>query len=216
MYQDRAEAGARLAQELQDMALENPVVLALPRGGVPVALPIARTLKAPLDLILVRKIGVPGQPEVAAGAIVDGPPEHVHFNEEILESLGLSHDDLAVTIAARRAELAERRALWLAGRAPVPVTGRDVVVVDDGIATGATMRAALMALGDRGPRRIVLAVPVAAAETLEGLRDLVDAVVCPDVPRYFRAVGLHYRQFDQVPDHVVTRMMAEAPRDAVE
>lgn len=216
MYQDRAEAGARLALELQDMALEKPVVLALPRGGVPVALPIARSLKAPLDLILVRKIGVPGQPEVAAGAIVDGPPEHVHFNEDILERIGLSHDDLAIAVATKRAELAERRALWLEGRAPVPVTGRDVVVVDDGIATGATMRAALMALGDRAPRRIVLAVPVAAADTLEGLRDLVDAVVCPDVPRYFRAVGLHYRQFDQVPDHVVTRMMAEAPRESEE
>ncbi len=216
MYQDRTEAGVRLAKELQDMALENPVVLALPRGGVPVALPIARTLKAPLDLFLVRKIGVPGQPEVAAGAIVDGPPEHIHFNERILASLGLSHEDLTATVAAKRAELAERRALWLEGRAPVPVAGRDAVVVDDGIATGATMRAALMALRGRGPRRIILAVPVAAEDTLEALRDLVDAVVCPHVPRYFRAVGLHYRQFDQVPDDAVTRMMAGAPRDTEE
>ena len=216
MYQDRTEAGARLAQELQGMALEHPVVLALPRGGVPVALPIARALNAPLDLILVRKIGMPGQPELAAGAIVDGPPEHIHFNARILEAFGLSHDDLADTVAAKRAELAGRRARWLGGRAPVSVVGRDAVVVDDGIATGATMRAALMALRDRRPRRIVLAVPVAAQDTLEALHDLVDAVVCPHVPRYFRAVGLHYRQFDQVPDDAVTRMMAGGPRDTEE
>lgn len=212
MYRDRTEAGEMLAQELRGMALSDPVVLALPRGGVPVALPVARALGAPLDLILVRKIGLPGQPEVAAGAIVDGPPEHVHFNRRILEGLGLTEADLADTVAGKRAELASRRALWLGGRAPVPVAGRDAVVVDDGIATGATMRAALMALRDRGPRRIVLAAPVAAADTLAALRPLADAVVCPLVPAVFRAVGLHYRAFDQVADAAVTRMLADATK----
>lgn len=211
MYADREEAGQELARALAGLDLERPVVLALPRGGVPVALPVAQALGAPLDLILVRKIGVPGHPELAAGAIVDGPPEHIHFNEGILKSLGIGHDALADTVAAKRAELACRRARWLNGRAPVSVAGRDAVVIDDGIATGATMHAALMALRDRGPRRIVLAVPVAAADTLAELRDLADVVVCPLVPGYFRAVGLHYRRFDQVPDAAVAGMMAGAP-----
>lgn len=209
-YADRSAAGQALAAELAVLDLEDPVVLALPRGGVPVALPVARVLDAPLDLILVRKIGCPGQPELAAGAIVDGPPEHVHLNIPILRAFGLRRKDLAQTIETRRAELADRRRRWLGGRGPVAVAGRSAILVDDGIATGATVQAALMALRDRGPARIVLAVPVAAQDTLENLAPLVDQVVCPLVPRDFQAVGLHYRRFDQVSDDTVTRIMAEA------
>ncbi len=210
MYQDRTEAGEALARALTEIELDRPVVLALPRGGVPVALAAARALKAPLDLVLVRKIGVPGQKELAAGAIVDGPPEHLWLNEALMRGLGLTRADLEPTIAARRAELAGRRRDWLAGRAPVDLAGRDAIVVDDGIATGATVRVALRALRERGPARVILAVPVAAADTLEELRPLADRVVCPLVPEHFRAVGLHYREFAQVPGEEVRRAMEDA------
>ncbi len=212
MYQDRKAAGVQLAQALTELELTNPVVYALPRGGVPVAQPVAEALTAPLDLVLVRKIGVPGQPELAAGAIVDGPPEHVFLNERLMTALGLTRDDLEATIATRRAELAERRKSWLDARAPLGLKGRDAIVVDDGIATGSTVRAALMALRAQGAARIILAVPVAAADTLAELRPLVDDIICPLVPEVFRAVGLHYRDFGQTPDEDVRRAM-EAEQD---
>lgn len=210
MYRDRSDAGETLARALRDIRLDRPVVLALPRGGVPVALPVARALGAPLDLVLVRKIGVPGQEELAAGAIVDGPPEHLWLNEALMRGLGLTRTDLEPIIADRRAELAERRRDWLQGRGPVDLAGRDAIVVDDGIATGATMRAALTALRERGPARVILAVPVAAADTLETLRPLADRIVCPLVPTHFRAVGLYYREFGQVPGEAVRRAMEDS------
>lgn len=210
MYRDRSDAGESLARALRETRLDRPVVLALPRGGVPVALPVARALGAPLDLVLVRKIGVPGQEELAAGAIVDGPPEHLWLNEPLMRGLGLSRADLEPTITARRAELAERRRDWLQGRAPVDLAGRDAIVVDDGIATGATMRTALTALRERGPARVILAVPVAAADTLDELRPLADRVVCPLVPAHFHAVGLHYRNFGQVSGDAVRRAMEDS------
>ena len=213
IYRDRNEAGETLARALRARAFTRPVVVALPRGGVPVARAVARALHAPLDLILVRKIGVPGQPELAAGAIVDGPPEQIFLNQPLMRNLGLSRADLAPVIAARRDELAERRRDWLAGRTALDLAGRDAIVVDDGIATGATMRAALMALRERRPARIVLAVPVAAADTLDELRGLADEVVCPLVPADFRAVGLHYRDFAQVPSEAVRRAMQETEGD---
>ena len=210
MYRDRSDAGEALARALRKIELDRPVVLALPRGGVPVALPVARALGAPLDLVLVRKIGVPGQEELAAGAIVDGPPEHLWLNEPLMRGLGLSRADLEPTITARRAELAERRRDWLKDRAPVDLAGRDAIVVDDGIATGATMRTALTALRERGPARVILAVPVAAADTLDELRPLADRIVCPLVPAHFRAVGVHYCEFAQVPGEEVRCAMKES------
>lgn len=210
MYRDRSDAGEALARALRKIELDRPVVLALPRGGVPVALPVARALGAPLDLVLVRKIGVPGQEELAAGAIVDGPPEHLWLNEPLMRGLGFSRADLEPTITARRAELAERRRDWLQDRAPVDLAGRDAIVVDDGIATGATMRTALTALRERGPARVILAVPVAAADTLDELRPLADRIVCPLVPAHFRAVGVHYCEFAQVPGEEVRRAMKES------
>ncbi len=210
MYKDRQDAGETLARALSDLSLPDPVVFALPRGGLPVAVPVARALDAPLDLILVRKIGVPTQPEVAAGAIVDGPPEHVYYNERVLNVANLTEADLQSTVERKRGELADRRQTYLQGRDPLPVRDRTAIVVDDGIATGATVRAALMALRDRGPAQVVLAVPVAPPDTLEALRPLVDRVVCPETPSFFRAVGLHYQTFDQVSDEEVTRIMHDA------
>ena len=148
LFHDRAEAGASLAEFVAELGLDDPVVLALPRGGVPVAAPVARRLSAPLDLLMVRKLGMPGHAELAAGAVVEGAGPV--FNREILAGAGLSETDFRDAVEEKRAEMAARRARYLGGRVPVPVAGRDVVVVDDGIATGATMRAALKGLRARG------------------------------------------------------------------
>jgi len=206
MFRDRTEAGERLAEALAALDLDDPVVLALPRGGVPVALPVARRLAAPLDLLLVRKIGLPGDPEVAAGALLEGADPT--FNSDILRWHRLTPEDFTAAVASKRAEIAARRALWLAGRTPVPRPGRSLVVVDDGIATGATMRAALLGLRASGAKEILLAVPVAQPEALDALRPLCDRVICLEAPRDFRAVGAHYAAFAQLDDAEVTAMLA--------
>ena len=208
MFTDRAEAGNELAERIAAMQLADPVVLALPRGGVPVAVPVAARLGAPLDLILVRTIGVPGHEELAAGALVEGA-EPV-FNPDVLRMTGRTEADFARMVERKRAEIAARRSLYLAGRAPVPLAGRTAVVIDDGIATGASMRAALKGLAQREPARIVLAVPVAPRDALEALRALVDDIVCLEMPDFFYAVGAHYREFGQVSDDEVARAMAAA------
>jgi putative phosphoribosyl transferase len=206
MFRDRKHAGDRLAEALAKLDLPDPVVLALPRGGVPVALPVAERLNAPLDLLLVRKIGAPGNPELAAGAVVEGAPPV--FNADVLRGLGLNESSFEQAIIEKRAEIAERRKLWLAGRAPVPRAGKSLIVVDDGIATGATMRAALSGLAGADPAAIVLAVPVAPPDTLAALAPLCTRIVCLETPTLFQAVGAHYAQFDQVPDAAVAGMLA--------
>ena len=213
MYDTRESAGELLAEALGALELSDPVVFALPRGGVPVALPVARALGAPLELLLVRKIGVPGHRELAAGALVDGPPEHFVFNDDLMQALGLSAGDLEAIIAEERARNVARRHRWRIGGAARDLTGRSAVVVDVGIATGATMMAALKALRGRGPKEIVLAVPVAAGDTLEQMRGMADHVICPLVPASFRAVGLHYRDFGEVTDDEVTAMLAAAKEE---
>lgn len=210
MFQDRTEAGERLADRLAAMSLADPTVYALPRGGVPVALPVARRLSAPLDLLLVRKIGAPGQPELAAGAVVEGA-EPV-WNPDILAAFAIAPEALADEVTAKRREIAARRDLWIGAREPAPVRGRTAILVDDGIATGATMRAGLLALRDRGAARVVLAVPVAPEEVARALTSLVDDLVCLATPRPFIAVGAHYRDFAQVPDAAVAQMMADQSR----
>lgn len=205
MFRNRTEAGERLAEAMAGLDLPDPVVLALPRGGVPVALPVAKALGAPLDLLLVRKIGTPMNPELAAGALVEAAPPV--FNREILAALGLTEESLAPVVAQKRAEIAARRAAWLAGRAPVPREGATLVVVDDGIATGATMRAALTGLAGAGARAIVLAVPVAPADTLAMLAPLCDRIVCLETPLPFRAVGAHYTDFRQIADDEVATLI---------
>ncbi|SPH24355.1 Putative phosphoribosyl transferase [Defluviimonas aquaemixtae] len=201
MFADRAEAGRKLADELERMAPEDPVVLALPRGGVPVAAPIAERLGAPLDLLMVRKIGVPGHEELAAGAIAEGA-EPV-FNPDVLRSIRSRAEDFAEAVAAKRAEIAERRRMYLGGREQVALEGKTAIVVDDGIATGATMRAALGAARAAGAARVILAVPVAPADALAEVSPMVDETVCLQVPRPFYAVGAHYRDFRQVSDDEV-------------
>lgn len=208
MYENRTSAGEVLAAELKVLVLAEPVILALPRGGVPVALPIAKTLQAPLDLILVRKIGMPGNPELAAGAVVEGA-EPV-FNEMLLLPEGLRVQDFDAAVERKRGEIADRRSLYLGSRKQVDVCGGCVVVVDDGIATGATVKAALLGLQKKNPETIVLAVPVAPPETVDELCGLVDTVICPLCPRPFWSVGAHYRDFRQVDDEDVAGMLAEA------
>lgn len=212
-FRDRAEAGERLAAAVAALGLGDPVVLALPRGGVPVAVPVARALGAALDLVMVRKIGVPGNPELAAGAVVDGPAHEAVFNEDVLRGLGLDRADFDMAIAEELKVIEARRARYMGGRAPVDVAGRDAVVVDDGIATGATVRAALAGLRRRAPRSVTLAVPVAAPEALAALEGLVDGVVCLCRPVAFRAVGLHYDRFGQVTDDEVIAALAAAETD---
>jgi putative phosphoribosyl transferase len=206
---DRKQAGQRLAQRLQALRLPPPVtVLALPRGGVPVAAEVARVLAAPLDLLLVRKIGMPWQPELALAAVVEGdPPDLVCDDPE----RALDHGaHLQAQLPLQLQEMARQRQAYLQVRAPVGVQGRTVVLVDDGIATGTTVRAALRALRRRGPARLVLAVPVAPADTLQALSAEVDAIVCLVSPQRFRAVGEHYVDFSQVEDAQVIAALQSA------
>ena len=215
MFADREEAGKALAERLQALGLQDPVVLALPRGGVPVAAEVARQLSAPLDVILVRKIGAPGAPELAAGAIMSGPAgEEIVFNESVMHAYGLHPAEMKGLLDEKRAEIAERRKAYLGDSPPVAVAGRSAIVVDDGIATGATMRAALQGLRHQNPARIVLAVPVAPPDILPVLRPLVDELICLSAPRDFQAVGFHYRNFSQVSDAAVVAILRQARMSA--
>jgi putative phosphoribosyl transferase len=211
-FRDRAEAGRRLAERLLHLKGTDPVVLALPRGGVPVAVPIAEALgPAPLDLLLVRKIGAPGNPEFGIGAVVDGHRPEIVLNEEIVESFGISRGHIERQRASELREIERRRALYLHGRRPVDLAGRTAVVVDDGVATGGTVRVALQALAKAGAaRRIVLAVPVAPPEAAEALRALCDEAVFLDTPAEFYAVGDHYDDFRQIEDEEVVALLDSA------
>jgi putative phosphoribosyl transferase len=209
-FRDRTEAGIALAELLAGRELADPVVLALPRGGVPVGLEIARRLRAPLDLVMVRKIGVPFQPELAAAAVVNGDAPEIVVNADVAARAGLAEADIAAIAERELREIDRRRAAYLHGRAQVPVEGRTAIVVDDGIATGATMRAALKGVRRRAPARLVLAVPVAPPETLDALAPEVDEAVCLARPRALGAIGAYYLDFAQVPDEAVIRMLDEA------
>lgn len=210
-YVDRADAGRRLAP-LVAAALHPssgaPLVLALPRGGVPVGAQVATALGAPLDVLLVRKLGVPEQPELAFGAIAsDGA---CVLNEEIVFAAGL--DDAAITqvVEAEKRELRRRELRYRGDRAAPAVAGRTVVIVDDGLATGATMRVAVLALHDRRAARVVAAAPVGSGEACALLGADADAVVCPLVPDRFKAVGAWYQQFTPVPDEDVGAILQRA------
>ncbi|TDB92315.1 phosphoribosyltransferase family protein [Actinomadura sp. 7K534] len=209
-YTDRAEAGRVLAERLAPMGLEGAAVLALPRGGVPVGYEIARRLGSRLDVLVTRKIGYPPQPELGVGAIAEGGAPV--FDAGLLQRLGLREQDLAATVAAERAELGRRVEVYRRGRPLPEITGRPVIVVDDGLATGGTARAAVRALRERGPSRLVLAVPVGAAETVGGLDAEVDDLVVPAAPWEFRAVGQWYRDFEQLTDDDVIAWLDRAAR----
>src|SRR5512134_3178723 len=182
MFADRMDAGRRLARALLHLKPHRPVVLALPRGGVPVGFEVARILEAALDLLLVRKIGVPGYPELALGAVLDGEHPHLVLNQELAELASVSHRYIAEQEAIKLKEIEDRRALYLRGRRRPSVARRTVIVVDDGVATGATMKAAINALRDMAVRRLVVAVPVAPPDTAEALREVVDELVCLATP----------------------------------
>ena len=207
-FEDRAAAGAQLAESVMRLGLRNPVVFALPRGGVPVALPVAMALDAPLDLLLVRKIGTPGHEELAMGAVVDGDMPAVVWNPEIVKAIGVGSAEQARAVEEKLAEIAIRRRRYLGDRPPAAVEGRDAIVVDDGIATGATLRAALLALRRRRPASITLAVPVAPTDVLEEIKQDVDNVVCLVTPYPFIAVGAHYVDFRQTTDDEVAEALA--------
>jgi putative phosphoribosyl transferase len=203
-FADRAEAGRALARRLAAMPREGRVVvLALPRGGVPIGAEVARALDAPLDLLLVRKIGAPWQPELAVAAIVDGDPPDIVIDEETSAMSGVDRGYIEAQAQLELQEIERRRRVYLAGRAPVPVEGATVIVVDDGVATGTTVRAALKALRRRHPARLVLAVPVAPSDTLAALSAEVDEIICLEQPYPFQAIGLHYVDFHQVGDDEV-------------
>ena len=211
-FENRESAGRLLAEELAKLNLERPVVYALPRGGVPVAVPIAAALNAPLDLLLVRKIGVPSQPELAAASIVDGEEPDLILNDDIIQAAHVSKAEIQAGARAQLIEIDRRRALYMPGREPTPAQDRTAILVDDGIATGASMRAAIAAVRRRKPRRIVVAVPVAAAETVRELREVVEDVVCLAAPVHFGAVGYFYHDFHQLDDQEVIDELARAGR----
>jgi putative phosphoribosyl transferase len=208
-FADRSEAGRMLARVLARKHLADPVVLALPRGGVPAAAEIARRLAAPLDVVLVRKIGVPYQRELAAAAVVNGGDAEIVTNDDVMAQAGLTRADVARLARPELAEIERRRQAYLQGRARVPLEGRTLILVDDGIATGASVRAALVALRRRRLRALVLAVPVAPADTIATLRPEVDDVVCLRMPEPFVAIGLYYRDFHQLSDEDVMRALTQ-------
>jgi putative phosphoribosyl transferase len=209
-FDDRVDAGRRLAARLAGYRAEHPVVLGLPRGGVVVAYEVARALKAPLDVLVARKLGAPGHAELGIGAVVDGDDPEAVVDEEAMTRLAISRDYLHAEIARQLAEARRRNALLRAGRPAIDLHERTVIVIDDGIATGGTMRAALRGVRRARPRRIVLAVPVAPEDTVAALRDEADDVVCLDTPADFRAVGEFYRDFRQTTDEEVIALLARA------
>jgi putative phosphoribosyl transferase len=210
-FLDRADAGRKLAQALTSYKDRDPVVLALPRGGLPVAAEIAAALKAPLDIVLVRKIGLPIQSELAMGAVVDGAQPIVVRNEDVIRVGRVSEQEFDAACAQELAEIEQRRKRFLGARARAEIAGRAAIVVDDGVATGATARAALRAIRKRRPKTLVLAIPVAASDTAEALRGEVDDLVCLETPRYFDAVGAFYADFRQIEDKEVAAILARFP-----
>lgn len=211
IYRDRIEAGKRLAEYLQDYANRDDVlVLALPRGGVPVACEVAAALHAPLDIFLVRKLGVPGQEELAMGAIATGGVRVL--NQDVVRYLHIPDEVIDAVAADEERELERRERLYRDDRSPLDVRGRTVILVDDGLATGSTMRAAAAALRKKQPARIVVGVPVSAAETCDEFRMEVDEIICAAMPDPFHGVGLWYKDFSQTTDQEVRDLLKDSAR----
>ena len=204
-FLDRADAGRKLAELLLGYRSEEPIVLALPRGGVAVAFEVARALRAPLDVCVVRKIGVPGQPELAMGAIAEGGA--VVLDPKLMRRVGVSQEEVAALVERKAAEVEERVALFRGARPPLDLHGRMVLLVDDGIATGNTMLASIKSVRARGPRTLVLAVPIAATQAVEQMTPLVDEVVCFEESEALGAIGYFYEDFTQVSDTQVIQLL---------
>ncbi|WP_436117544.1 phosphoribosyltransferase [Phyllobacterium sp. LjRoot231] len=210
MFEDRVDAGEQLAKALNHYRNRDVVVLALPRGGVPVAAEIARTLGAPLDVLVVRKVGVPYRPELAMGAVMDGSQTITVRNDDVIRSYGISEEEFQNQCTKEIEEIDRRRRRYSGDRVPIDTAGRIVLLVDDGIATGATVRAAILGLRQAGPRMIILAVPVGASETIEALRQDVDEIVCLEEPAALDAISSHYGDFPQLTDNEVLELMSSA------
>lgn len=210
LFDNRAEAGRLLAAKIVALKLERPAVYALPRGGAPVGLEIAKAIGAPLDLLLVRKIGLPTHPELAAGSIIDGERPDIIVNPDIIAASGLSRAAFDAIAARELAEIERRRALYGAERSPISAEGRSVILVDDGVATGASMRAAIAAMRRRRPRLLLAAAPVAAPDTARDLARAADRFICLAAPETFQGVGAFYRDFHQLDDADVLAALAEA------
>ena len=210
-FVDRTDAGKKLAAALVSYKDQQPVILALPRGGVPVAAEVAAALKAPLDLILVRKIGVPIQPELAMGAVVDGSAPLVVRNEDVIALADIDAAEFDAVCDGELAEIERRQQRYLGNRKRIDVRDRVTIVVDDGVATGATTRAALRATRARGPNKLVLAVPVAPTDSLAELRREADEVVCLEDHEFFGAIGSYYTDFAQVSDQEVIDLLKRFP-----
>jgi putative phosphoribosyl transferase len=212
LYRDRMEAGRRLAEKLQAYAgRPDVVVLALPRGGVLVAYEVARSLHAPLDVFLVRKLGVPGHEELAMGAIATGGVRVL--NEDVLRMLPIPEHVIDAVAAEEERELERRERQYRDSRPPADVRGKTVILIDDGLATGSTMRAGLAALRRRGPARLIVAVPVGAAQTCHEFQDEADEAICAAMPEPFYAVGHWYGDFEQTSDEEVRALLARSERE---
>ncbi|MBC7235719.1 MAG: phosphoribosyltransferase [Chloroflexi bacterium] len=211
IYRDRLDAGRRLAEHLQEYAgRQDVLVLALPRGGVPVGYEVARALSAPLDVFVVRKLGTPGQPELAMGAIATGGVRVL--NPDVLRVLHISEATIEAVTRRELQELERRERMYRGDRSPVDVKGRIVILVDDGLATGATMRAAVQALRQQGPQKIVVAVPTASPDVCREFESIADQIVCAAMPVPFYAVGASYERFDQMTDQEVREYLEKARR----
>lgn len=209
-FKNRREAGRQLLARLPEVEKDNSVVIALPRGGVPVADEIAEGLGIPLDVILVRKVGAPMQPELAVAAVTDGEGMQVTVNEDIRAELGLTHADVEELARKQLPEIERRREAYYGGRKPTPLAGKTVIVVDDGVATGATANSALRLIRKQKPARLILALPVAPADTIRRLEQHADEVVCLSTPAPFFAVGAHYVDFSQVEDEEVIEILRQS------
>lgn len=211
IFTDRRDAGRRLAQALLPYAAEDPLVLALPRGGAPVAYEVAEALGAPMDLLIVRKIGAPGHPELGIGAVVDGADPQVVMNPAVERQVEPPPGYVEQAAARELAEIERRRKAYLGDRPAIPAKDRTVILVDDGVATGGTVRAALQGLARAGAARVILAVPVGPEDVLDSLLEEADEVICLATPQPFYAVGLWYEDFTQTSDREVVELLAQTP-----
>ncbi|MBM3506960.1 MAG: phosphoribosyltransferase [Alphaproteobacteria bacterium] len=206
-FHDRRDAGRRLASVMRKFKSANPIVLALPRGGLPVAYDVAKELKAPLDILFVRKIGAPGHPDVDLGAVVDGAHPEIVLNDSVVRMLAPDQAHIDAETRRELAEIERRRTLYLNGREPPEARGRTVIVVDDGVATGGTVKAALKAIDRHKPEWLVLAIPVAPPQALLDLQSAADEVVCLSSPEPFWAVGAYYQDFTETTDEEVMALL---------